>query len=93
MDERGFIDVDKQRTNQSHIFAVGDLVGNPMLAHRPFREGRLAAEVAAGKAHYFDQKCIASVAYTDPEAASGRLDEREAKEQGLLTKKVSSLGS
>ncbi len=88
VDERGFIDVDKQmRTNQAHIFAVGDLVGNPMLAHKAVPEGRLAAEVAAGKAHYFDQKCIASVAYTDPEVAWTGLTEREAKEQGIAYEK------
>ena len=88
VDERGFIAVDKQmRTNQKHIFAVGDLVGNPMLAHKAVPEGRLAAEVAAGKAHYFDQKCIASVAYTDPEVAWTGLTEREAKDQGIAYEK------
>ena len=70
VDERGFIAVDKQqRTNVPHIFAIGDIVGNPMLAHKAMPEGRVAAEVIAGKKHYFDPKCIASVAYTDPEVA------------------------
>lgn len=84
VDERGFIAVDNQcRTNVSHIFAIGDVVGNPMLAHKAVPQGRLAAEVIAGKKHYFDPKCIASVAYTDPEIAWAGLTEREAKEQGI----------
>ncbi len=84
VDERGFINVDKQmRTNVSNIFAIGDLVGQPMLAHKAVHEGHVAAEVIAGKKHYFDPKCIPSVAYTDPELAWVGLTEKEAKEQGL----------
>ncbi len=70
VDERGFIPADKQmRTNVPHIFAIGDVAGNPMLAHKAMPEGRVAAEVIAGLKHYFDPKCIPSVAYTDPEVA------------------------
>ncbi|MBA2654175.1 MAG: dihydrolipoyl dehydrogenase [Gammaproteobacteria bacterium] len=84
VDERGFITVDKQmRTNVGHIFAIGDVVGNPMLAHKAMPEGRIAAEVIAGKKHYFDPKCIASVAYTDPEVAWVGLTENDAKKQGI----------
>ena len=84
VDARGFIAVDKQmRSNQPHIFAIGDICGDPMLAHKAVPEGRLAAEVIAGKAHFFDQKCIASVAYTDPEIAWTGLTEKEAKAKGI----------
>lgn len=84
VDERGFINVDKQmRTNVSNIFAIGDLVGQPMLAHKAVHEGHVAAEVIAGKKHYFDPKCIPSVAYTEPELAWVGLTEKEAKEQGV----------
>lgn len=84
VDERGFITVDNQmRTNVPHIYAIGDVVGNPMLAHKAVHEGRLAAEVIAGKNHYFDAKCIPGVAYTDPEVAWVGVTEREAKEQGI----------
>jgi dihydrolipoamide dehydrogenase len=84
VDERGFIPVDKQlRTNVSHIFAIGDVVGNPMLAHKASNEARVAAEVIAGKKHYFDPRCIPSVAYTDPEIAWVGLTENEAKEKGI----------
>ena len=84
VDERGFINVDKQmRTNLPHIFAIGDLVGQPMLAHKAVHEGHVAAEVVAGKKHYFDPKCIPSVAYTEPELAWVGLTEKEAKEQGI----------
>jgi dihydrolipoamide dehydrogenase len=84
VDERGFIHVDKQmRTNVPHIFAIGDLVGQPMLAHKAVHEGHVAAEVIAGKKHYFDPKCIPSVAYTDPEVAWVGLTEKEANEQGV----------
>ncbi len=80
VDERGFIAVDKQqRTNVPHIFAIGDVVGNPMLAHKAMPEGRVAAEVIAGLKHYFDPKCIPSVAYTDPEVAWVGVTETEAK--------------
>ena len=84
VDERGFISVDKQmRTNVPHIFAIGDVVGNPMLAHKAIPEGRVAAEVIAGMKHYFDPKCIPSVAYTDPEIAWTGVTENEAKAKGL----------
>lgn len=88
VDERGFIDVNNQmRTNVEHISAIGDVVGNPMLAHKAMPEGRVAAEVIAGKKHYFDPKCIASVAYTDPEVAWVGLTEAEAKKQGIAVGK------
>jgi dihydrolipoamide dehydrogenase len=84
VDERGFINVDKQlRTNVANIYAIGDLVGQPMLAHKAVHEGHVAAEVIAGMKHYFDPKCIPSVAYTDPEVAWVGVTEKEAKEQGL----------
>ncbi|MDN4504394.1 dihydrolipoyl dehydrogenase [Alteromonadaceae bacterium BrNp21-10] len=84
VDERGFINVDKQmKTNVANIYAIGDLVGQPMLAHKAVHEGHVAAEVIAGKKHYFDPKCIPSVAYTDPEMAWTGLTEKEAKEQGV----------
>ena len=84
VDDRGFIAVDKQmRTNVPHIFAIGDVVGQPMLAHKAIPEGKVAAEVIAGKAHYFDPRCIANVAYTDPELAWVGLTEKEAKDQGI----------
>ncbi|TAK72630.1 MAG: dihydrolipoyl dehydrogenase [Gammaproteobacteria bacterium] len=84
VDERGFIAVDKQqRTNVPHIYAIGDVVGNPMLAHKAMPEGRVAAEVIAGLKHYFDPKCIASVAYTDPEVAWAGITENEAKAKGI----------
>ncbi len=84
VDDRGFINVDKQmRTNVSNIYAIGDLVGQPMLAHKAVHEGHVAAEVIAGMKHYFDPKCIPSVAYTDPEVAWVGVTEKEAKEQGL----------
>ena len=88
VDERGFIPVDKQmRTNVPHIFAIGDVVGQPMLAHKAIPEGKVAAEVIAGMKHYFDPKCIASVAYTDPELAWVGLTEKEAKAQGVAYEK------
>lgn len=84
VDERGFIPVDKQqRTNVPHIYAIGDIAGNPMLAHKAIPEGRIAAEVIAGKKHYFDVRCIPSVAYTDPEVAWVGLTENEAKAKGI----------
>jgi dihydrolipoamide dehydrogenase len=82
--ERGFIDVDnQQRTNVPHIFAIGDLVGQPMLAHKAVHEGKVAAEVAAGFKSGFDARVIPSVAYTDPEVAWVGLTETEAKAQNL----------
>lgn len=84
VDERGFIGVDKQlRTNVPHIFAIGDVIGNPMLAHKAVAEGRIAAEVISGLKHFFDAKCIASVAYTDPEVAWVGVTEMEAKQKGI----------
>jgi dihydrolipoamide dehydrogenase len=84
VDERGFIVVDKQqRTNVPHIYAIGDIAGNPMLAHKAIPEGRVAAEVIAGMKHYFDVKCIPSVAYTDPEVAWVGITENEAKAKGI----------
>ena len=84
VDERGFIKVDKQlRTNVAHIFAIGDIVGQPMLAHKGVHEGHVAAEVIAGMKHYFDPKMIPSIAYTEPEVAWVGLTEKEAKEKGI----------
>jgi dihydrolipoamide dehydrogenase len=88
--DRGFIEVDKQmRTNVPHIFAIGDIVGQPMLAHKATHEGHIAAEVAVGQKSYFDARVIPSVAYTDPEVAWVGLTEDEAKKQGIkVTKSV-----
>jgi dihydrolipoamide dehydrogenase len=84
VDEKGFIQVDKQmRTNIPHIFAIGDIVGQPMLAHKAIPEGRIAAEVIAGHKHYFEPNCIPSVAYTDPEIAWTGITEEQAKAQGI----------
>ncbi|EES1015757.1 dihydrolipoyl dehydrogenase [Escherichia coli] len=84
VDDSGFIRVDKQlRTNVPHIFAIGDIVGQPMLAHKGVHEGHVAAEVIAGKKHYFDPKVIPSIAYTEPEVAWVGLTEKEAKEKGI----------
>lgn len=84
VDERGFIKTDKQmRTNVPHIFAIGDVVGNPMLAHKAIPEGRVAAEVISGLKHFFDPKCIPSVAYTDPEVSWVGVTETEAKANGI----------
>ncbi|MEE3003631.1 MAG: dihydrolipoyl dehydrogenase [Pseudomonadota bacterium] len=88
INEHGFIDVDSlMRTNKPHIYAIGDVVGQPMLAHKATAEGRVAAEIISGKRVKFDANCIASVAYTDPEVAWVGLTENEAKEQGLDYKK------
>jgi dihydrolipoamide dehydrogenase len=82
--ERGFIDVDRQmRTNVPHIFAIGDVVGQPMLAHKATHEGKLAAEVAAGQKREWVARVIPSVAYTDPEVAWVGLTETEAKKAGV----------
>jgi dihydrolipoamide dehydrogenase len=84
VDDRGFIAVDHQmRTNVPHIFAIGDVVGQPMLAHKATHEGKVAAEVCAGHKSAFDARVIPSVAYTDPEIAWVGVTETEAKEQGL----------
>ena len=87
--ERGFIPVDVQmRTNVPHIFAIGDIVGQPMLAHKAVHEAHVAAEVASGDSHArFDARVIPSVAYTDPEVAWVGLTEEEAKAQGVAVKK------
>jgi dihydrolipoamide dehydrogenase len=82
--DRGFIPVDRQmRTNVPHIFAIGDVVGQPMLAHKAVHEGHVAAEVAAGEKSFFDARVIPSVAYTDPEIAWVGLTEDEAKAKGV----------
>ena len=85
VNERGWIPVDRQmRTNVPHIFAIGDIVGEPMLAHKATHEGKLAAEVIAGMAHHsWEARTIPSVAYTDPEVAWMGLSEAEAKEKGV----------
>jgi dihydrolipoamide dehydrogenase len=86
--DRGFINVDIQmRTNVPHIFAIGDIVGQPMLAHKAVHEAHVAAEVAAGQKSVFDARVIPSVAYTDPEVAWVGLTEDEAKAQGVKVKK------
>jgi dihydrolipoamide dehydrogenase len=83
VDERGFIAVDRQlRTNLPHIFAIGDVAGGPMLAHKASHEGKVAAEVAAGEKRVFDAHVIPSVAYTDPEVAWVGLTEGEARARG-----------
>ena len=90
VDDAGFIAVDKQmRTNVAHIFAIGDIVGNPMLAHKATHEGKVAAEVIAGMKSYFEPLTIPSVAYTDPEVAWMGLNEIEAKAQGIEYEKGS----
>jgi len=84
INERGFIPVDSQmRTNVPHIFAIGDIAGQPMLAHKAVHEGHVAAEAATGQKSYFDARVIPSVAYTDPEIAWAGLTEDEAKKQGV----------
>jgi dihydrolipoamide dehydrogenase len=86
--DRGFIDVDGQmRTNVPHIFAIGDLIGQPMLAHKAVHEGHVAAEAAAGHKAWFDAKVIPSVAYTDPEVAWVGITEDEAKAKGIKLEK------
>jgi dihydrolipoamide dehydrogenase len=89
VDELGFIAVDKQqRTNIPHIFAIGDIVGNPMLAHKATHEGKIAAEVMAGLKAGFDALTIPSVAYTDPEVAWMGLTENHAKQNGIAYDKA-----
>ncbi|MDK2123960.1 dihydrolipoyl dehydrogenase [Parachitinimonas caeni] len=86
--DRGFIEVDKQmRTNVPHIFAIGDIVGQPMLAHKAVHEGHVAAENAAGHKAYFDARVIPGVAYTDPEVAWVGVTEDEAKKNGIKIEK------
>jgi len=90
VDARSFIPVDRQmRTNVPHIFAIGDVVGPPMLAHKATHEGKVAAEAAAGLKSFFDAKVIPSVAYTDPEVAWVGLTETEAKARGVPFEKAS----
>jgi dihydrolipoamide dehydrogenase len=87
--ERGFIPVDKQlRTNVSHIFAIGDIVGQPMLAHKASHEGKVAAEVIAGHKAFFDARTIPAVAYTDPEVAWMGLTETQAQKDGIEYEKA-----
>jgi dihydrolipoamide dehydrogenase len=89
VDERGYIPVDRQmRTNVSHIFAIGDIAGEPMLAHKASYEGKLAAEVIGGHKAAFDARTIPSVAYTDPEIAWMGLTETQAKAQGIAVEKA-----
>lgn len=85
VDERGFVQVvdTQMRTTQPHIFAIGDIIGQPMLAHKAVHEGKTAAEAAAGMASHFDARVIPSVAYTDPEIAWVGVTEEEAKAKGM----------
>jgi len=88
VDERGFIPVDRQmRTSAPNIYAIGDVIGNPMLAHKASHEAHVAAEVAAGHKRFFDARVIPSVAYTDPEVAWVGITETEAKKNGVQYKK------
>jgi len=87
-DERGFVTVDeKLRSSVPHIFAIGDLTGPPLLAHRAMHQGKVAAEVIAGEPAAFDARCVPSVAYTDPEIAWAGLSEAEAKQRGVDLRK------
>ena len=89
VDERGFIPVDRQmRTNVAHVFAIGDVVGQPMLAHKATHEGKVAAEAAAGLKSHFDATVIPSVAYTDPEVAWVGLTETDARARGVRYEKA-----
>src|SRR3989338_8861816 len=89
VNERGFIQVDKQmRTNVPHIFAIGDIVGEPMLAHKAVHEGKVAAEAIAGHKAFFEPLAIPSVAYTDPEIARMGVAETQAKAQGITYEKA-----
>ncbi len=84
VDARGIIAVDQQmRTNVPHIYAIGDIAGPPMLAHKATHEAKVAAEVAAGQKSSFDARCIPAVAYTDPEIAWVGITETEAKARGI----------
>jgi dihydrolipoamide dehydrogenase len=90
VDERGFIPVDRQmRTNVPHIFAIGDVAGQPMLAHKATHEGKVAAEAAAGHKSFFDARVIPSVAYTDPEVAWVGLTETDARAKNIPHEKAS----
>ena len=89
VNERGFIPVDSQmRTSAPHIFAIGDIVGQPMLAHKAVHEAHVAAEAAAGEKRHFDARVIPSVAYTDPEVAWVGLTEEDARRQGIKVGKA-----
>ena len=89
VDERGFIPVDSlQRTNLAHVFAIGDIVGQPMLAHKATHQGKVAAEVCAGLKSVFEPLAIPAVAYTDPEIAWMGLTENQAKEDGISYEKA-----
>lgn len=89
VDDKGFIQVDNQmRTNITNIFAIGDVVGQPMLAHKATHEAKVAAEVIAGKKHFFNPSCIPSVAYTDPEIAWTGLTEKDAKAKNISYEKA-----
>ena len=89
VNERGFVPVDRQqRTNVPHIFAIGDVVGQPMLAHKATHEAKVAAEVIAGHKRYFDARSIPSVAYTDPEIAWAGVTETDAKAGGIAFEKA-----
>jgi len=82
--DRGHIEVDTQmKTNVDHIFAIGDIANSPMLAHKAVHEGHVAAEVAAGKKHYFEPKVIPAIMYTDPEVGWAGVTEKQAKEEGI----------
>lgn len=88
MTDRGFINVDtQQRTNVPHIYAIGDIVGQPMLAHKAVHEAHVAAEVIHGEKAFFDARVIPSVAYTDPEVAWVGMTEEEAKKEGIAIEK------
>ena len=90
VDDKGYIPVDQQqRTNINHLFAIGDIVGQPMLAHKATHEGKVAAEVCAGHKAYFDAKAIPAVAYTDPEVAWMGVTETEAKQNNIPYEKAS----
>jgi dihydrolipoamide dehydrogenase len=90
VDEKGFLAVDRQqRTNVPHIFAIGDITGQPMLAHRASHQGKVAAEVCAGRPSSFDARVIPSVAYTDPEVAWVGLTETQAESEGVTYRKAS----
>ena len=88
LDDNGFIKVDEyQKTSVKNIFAIGDIVGNPMLAHKATHEGKVAAEVACGHPAVMDARCIPSVVYTNPEIAWVGLTENEAKDKNILYEK------
>jgi dihydrolipoamide dehydrogenase len=90
VDDKGFIAADELlRTNVGHIHAIGDIIGQPMLAHKATHEGKVAAEVCAGERSAFDARTIPSVAYTDPEIAWMGLTETHAKEHGIAYEKAS----